>query len=70
MDNNGMFVCVLCRLFKMDQARVERRRTWPAVQSLSGCWSSWYVGVWGLGRSTGQERSLEMEFWYVTSVAQ
>ena len=52
----------------MDQDQVERRRTWPALQSLSGCWSRWYVGVWGLGRSTGQKRSLEMELWYVTSV--
>ena len=23
------------------------------------------MGVWGLGRPTGEERSLEMELWYV-----
>ena len=56
-----------CRHFKVDQDKVERRRAESALQSFSGRWRGWDVGVWGLGRSTGQERSLEMELWYVMS---
>ena len=57
------FFLLFGRYFEVGQTKVERRRAKPAVQSFSGGGSSWYVGVWRLGRSTDQERSVEMELW-------